>query len=367
MDKREHWRIKWAISHFTRGKGLPTDEEISVAKHLLDQTSAQPSGTVLGTNQIEKKYDLMIIVPAYNVEKYIEDCMDSIVSQKTSYSFVTVIVDDGSTDQTFVKLKKYSQMRHIKIFRQNNLGVSSARNFALRHMLGKYIMFVDGDDILPAGAVDTLLQIALNEDADIVEGGHYLFGHGRQTNVIQHAWREEECPNRDMLFGYPWGKVIRAELFLKFQFPQGYWFEDTIMNTLIFPQAHSVRLTSDIVYGYRQNEDGISKTAENSVKAIDTFWVTQLCWIQYEKEKFEKDNNAYKRFLNQIQLNYIRTSRATRKVKKSIFVLTRALEYRLFSDRVFSLEAKEKYLSHCIRKGQFDVYCTICNQWWHID
>ena len=105
--------------------------------------------------------------------------MDSILSQKTGYTFFVSLVNDGSTDKTPELLERYRADPRVEILTQSNRGLSGARNRALEHIRGKYILFVDSDDTLRKGAVEALLSKAVETNADIVQGGFVnITGHG---------------------------------------------------------------------------------------------------------------------------------------------------------------------------------------------
>lgn len=104
-----------------------------------------------------------IIVPAYNVENYIEECLNSIINQ-TYHSIEVLVVDDGSTDNTYEVIKNVAGLdARIKPFTKPNSGVSDTRNFALKQAMGTYIQFVDGDDTLEPTAVEALVNAIENE------------------------------------------------------------------------------------------------------------------------------------------------------------------------------------------------------------
>ena len=102
---------------------------------------------------------ISIIVPVYNVEKYLEQCLESLLNQ-TYKNIEIIVVNDGSTDQSLDILKKYSfKDNRIKLYSQKNQGISAARNTALEHINGKYVMFVDSDDWIEINTC----EIALHE------------------------------------------------------------------------------------------------------------------------------------------------------------------------------------------------------------
>ena len=102
-------------------------------------------------NENRAKYDLDIIIPVYNAAQYVEECVDSVLAQNTRFSFHVTIVNDGSTDSSRDKLKKYENDLRITIIDQRNAGHSGARNSGLANVKGLYVMFVDSDDRLPGG------------------------------------------------------------------------------------------------------------------------------------------------------------------------------------------------------------------------
>lgn len=178
-------------------------------------------------------YDLQIIVPAYKVEKYIEDCVESVLSQNSRYNILLTIVNDGSPDGTRDILRKYEHLPNVEIIDQENKGFSGARNTGLKVIKGAYLAFLDSDDMLTPGSINALMDKMIENDADIVEGGYVTFRNNEEKECVTHKltigsqWL-------DVLSGYPWGKVYRASLFERLQFPEGYWFEDTMISFLVY-------------------------------------------------------------------------------------------------------------------------------------
>ena len=112
--------------------------------------------------------DVSIIIPTYNVEKYIEQCLKSLFAQKYK-NFEIICVDDGSTDKSSEILEEYEQKdKRFTVISQPNKGVSAARNRGMQQAKGKYIMFVDSDDWLAHNACEQAYKAATGNDCDIL-------------------------------------------------------------------------------------------------------------------------------------------------------------------------------------------------------
>ena len=113
---------------------------------------------------------LSLIIPVYNVENYIEKCLDSVVNQ-TIDDMEIIIVNDGSKDKSKEKINKYLQKykEKIKYLEKENGGLSSARNFGIPHATGEYIAFLDSDDYVEPKMYEEMYNLAKKEDADMVE------------------------------------------------------------------------------------------------------------------------------------------------------------------------------------------------------
>ncbi len=213
----------------------------------LNKIQPMPTGDIDANNNIEYKYDLQIIVPCYNVEEYVEDCIKSILNQKTKYNYIVTIINDGSTDNTLNILKKFENDEHVELIDQENKGLSGARNTGLKNMKAKYITFVDSDDMLADNSIESLLDAAFShEDADIIEANHFSLNNG--MTLQNNRYKEKAYVNPTTLDGYAWGKLYKAELWKNFQFPEGFWFEDTILAYILFYKAKKAYVSNIYIY-----------------------------------------------------------------------------------------------------------------------
>lgn len=257
-------------------------------------------------NEINIKYDLQVIIPVYNSEKYIKACLASVL-QNSKYKVLVTIINDGSTDSTgkiledmISKIEKEETC--VRLINQDNKGYSGARNTALQNIEGRYVMFVDSDDVLPENAIDKMLDVALENEADILQGNWYTFKSERKV-VVNTLMSTQEY-----MSGYPWGKLYKYSVLEHFQFPEGYWFEDTPISFILAAMPLKIVTISDIVYGYRINPQGITATASSSKKSIDSYWVTELCLEEFSKFQLIYDQRAYEYLLKQTLMNAGRLS-----------------------------------------------------------
>lgn len=329
------------------------------ASKLMNELEPKPKGiSVIKNTIVESKYDLKIIIPVHNDEKYIVRCMQSIISQKNNYKVKVIVINDGSVDNSDTLLEAYKKFG-IDIYSQKKSGVSVARNNGLRELDSKYLMFIDADDSLAPDAIEKLMGTAYKYNADIVEGSFNRLKRKKLYRGIDHI---DNCSaSMNDLYGFPWGKVIKANLFKNLRFPVGYWFEDTIMSFLVFSQVEKVVTIKNQVYVYTYNPLGASVISKKNTKCIDTYWITELMLEEIEKLKIDKDERILKLLLEQVILNFRRTRNTDDIIKKAIFTKTRYLlmsNLTNFKNSPLSYHLKELYFA--IIKNDYKKYYMLC-------
>lgn len=312
-------------------------------------------------NSHEPVYDLMVIVPVYNVEAYLESCVTSVLNQKTHYTYQTVFVDDGSTDSSGIILDRMVSAPHI-VIHQDNHGVSAERNLALHSLSGRYVMFVDSDDYLAPDAVEKLVAAADQYQADIAECGYADFNEEGIFARTAHGTETRMISNRE-LYGFPWGKVIRYELLREFCFPVGYWYEDTVMATLLHPQSSRSVGIPDILYYYRDNPSGYTRTSKQKRNSVDTFWMMYY----YLEERIRRgqvlEQADYRKYLIAVQRNWIRMEGLPEEIQESVFVLTCDLFAKVLPFRYDGGEKRMVLLEQTIRKRSYNAYRFLMERW----
>ena len=257
--------------------------------------------------------DLSVIVPVYNHKDVLERCIDSLINQKTGFSYELILVDDGSTDGAQDLIEQYRTQNNVSIIHRQNGGIAAARNTGICHARGKYIMFADCDDYVHEDIIETLMQGAVQDHADIVMCAHALV-KVRDSQIISRLPNiSPKCNllgyrNGDEIMNYaglPWGKVYVRSLFENVRFFPGYWYEDMIIHSLIFTRCGKFTYIPEVKYEYQWYEDNFSHTQNSvSVKAIDRYWLLRAITDQYQEMGGPTDARYYTMLLKHISAYY---------------------------------------------------------------
>lgn len=307
---------------------------------------------VTSTNE----YDVQIIVPCYNVEKYIKECLDSINLKRHSY--IVTVINDGSNDSTPNIIDRYRNNKNFEIIHKPNGGVSSARNIALNNLKGKYIFFLDGDDKIETNTLDDMLDLAFKNNYDIIQGHYYRF-YDNNKNTFLHKLKTGDLIATSDLTGFPWGKIFRAEMFKEVIFPLNYYYEDTIMSQLIYNDKLKCYGVNKKIYGYRKNVNSVTYSSHRKPKSLDALYINMCIFENKKKNNIYLDQNYYEKILNQYRLIYSRTEQLGENVLKNLFIVYSNIintNFRDFSAKSKSLINIEKY----IRDGDFGMFKSYC-------
>ena len=235
-----------------------------------------------------------ILIPAYNVERFICQCLDSILSQ--SYRNLEIcIVNDGSTDDTDKICQEYaSNDARIRYKSKENAGVADARNRLLQMATGDFTLFVDADDWIELDMVSSLIEMAQRNNADVVCCG-MVFNDERVTRRDKETIFAKNEILKKFLFhnelkGSLWNKLVKTSLFHNLSFPSNiHYGEDAFMCWQFFQKCNRVVITERQFYHYRLNESSISHLAFGKKKISGHYMWQSLC-------KEVKEN--YPQFLN---------------------------------------------------------------------
>jgi glycosyltransferase involved in cell wall biosynthesis len=224
------------------------------------------------------KPEISVVVPVYNVEAYLVECLDSILAQ--TYADIEVIcVDDCSKDRSSGILEAYAAKdTRIRVVRhERNAGLSSARNTGIDVSRGKWMIFVDSDDIVSRTLCERTLNAALKFDADVVFYGYIAFRDGQTPSLNNHC-TEPVPANREGLLSrkaFAWTKFIRRELMIRknIRFPIGLCFEDVPVHWRLSIESTKPVVLDEAHVGYRQRKGSITYrkdwTRADSLKIYD--------------------------------------------------------------------------------------------------
>lgn len=252
---------------------------------------------------------ISVIIPVYNVEKYLGRCLDSIINQ-TYNNLEIICINDGSTDSSLEILRSYGAREpRIKIISQDNQGLSEARNVGLKIASGEYISFIDSDDWIDGYYYESMVAKIYSSNADIVfanmksmQGNNMLISTNKKQTVDKFYKKVRLLRN-----GSVCDKVIRKDLFEKnsISFIKGRYFEDNIVLLQLAFFSNKLTIDDAVSYNYFFNP--------NSICRKNTF---------EEEEKRNRD----KLFMTETIIDYFSLHCVSAKEKKEIYLfLTRAL------------------------------------------
>lgn len=290
-----------------------------------------------------------VIVPIYNVEKYLARCLDSIVRQ-TYQNLEIILVNDGSTDGSFEICQQYAKNdARIRLFTQENQGLSVARNTGLDHMNGEYVVFVDSDDYISVYFVEILLSKLLEYDVEIAISDRLEVDDTEDTADIDHVSLQdiETCikMNRDDIFErmyesgkyvVVWGRMYHKTIFVTLRFEQGRIHEDEFIFHKIYEQVEAVCWINQALYAYRKRRDSIVRingSYHPHPDSIDAFLERLSFFQEYGNPKFIKATEGMilqTLFCFMDQLEDVKL--------KELILRTEQEIYRVTGKRVFSLK-----------------------------
>ena len=365
LRKLKLGKSAYALLYPFRGKAadLPGTE---AARAQLEGLSPDAGGSCLcerwGKENV-RKGELDIIIPAYNAERYLRECMDSVLAQQTRYSFRVLAIDDGSTDETGELLDGYAARdSRVHVVHQKNRGHSGARNAGLEIADAELIMFLDSDDVLFPDAVEQLAGAVLNGDAAFSEGAYEVVDTQLQ-HISDSPHEAGELADFADCSAYPWGKAYRLRALDGFRFPEGYLYEDSFIYQVLFPQyaqlgKKAVGISSPVVK-YRVNPGGISRKSRGSVKSLDSLWITLSLHEDRKKLGLENTQEYYEYILSMLVLTYRRTEQRDEETKKAIFVMWLDFLGREF-EGFSAADPFHRRLERAVRNKDYPAYALFC-------
>lgn len=251
---------------------------------------------------------ISIIVPIYKVEKFLPECIESIINQ-TYKNIEIILVDDGSPDNCGKICEDYQKKdSRIVVIHKENGGLSDARNAGLKIAKGTYLNFVDSDDRLPQNSIERLYKIAVKSHAQMVIGGFERFkdetgeiffstdADGEKTLVMTKLEAMEDF-FRDGC--QAWAVLYEKKIHEDIYFPKGEINEDEAIVFQLYDRCETIVVTNAVVYSYRNREESITTTAfsEKKLVAVEHYKNNYL-WL---KEKYPQlSDKAWIRYFSGI-------------------------------------------------------------------
>lgn len=223
---------------------------------------------------------MSIVVPGYNAEEYLDKCVKSIIHQ-TYKNLEIILVDDGSSDDTLSKFYQYAKMdNRVKVLHRDNGGLALARNMGLTAVSGDYVMFADSDDYLEADMVEFLLNLALQNNADVARCGFYYesdtnllnsASHDEDIHILNYEERMIDLAIGGHLSGVVWNKLYRFQA-IKDQIysKEDGCSEDIMFNYRVYRQVKRTVFCDVPKYHYVIREGSITNSAftENAFSIV---------------------------------------------------------------------------------------------------
>lgn len=224
---------------------------------------------------------ISVIIPVYNVEEYLDRCLMSVVKQ--SYKELEIIlVDDGTKDSSGRMCDTWAEKDdRIKVIHKPNGGLSSARNSGLDIITGKYVMFVDSDDVLSEKLISTLYTRLTESQSDlsicdplhIFDNTPPKFEDTGETRILEPVVAIQEMWYQKSFLASAWGKLYKSELFNDIRFTVGRFYEDIDIMHEIFWKCNKIAYCNAKLYGYVHRDESIT-TQKFSQKDLDIFIIS---------------------------------------------------------------------------------------------
>lgn len=243
---------------------------------------------------------ISVIIPVYNVQDYISDCLDSLLNQKTSFDEI-VIIDDGSTDESGAICEAYADKYSIiSYYKQKNMGAAKARNKGVKLSKGDYVCFVDADDMVSPACCEVLKKTLEHNMCDVIYFSSEITGNKNSGITISHdAYKrpKELCnevmtgvaalkktfPN-DFIMSACFECVKKSVLVSKkIEFLDGNVYEDRLYSLKLITESEKVLFIEDTLYIRRFRKDSISTTAPSVQKMCDAMYSHKREW-EYLKQ-----------------------------------------------------------------------------------
>lgn len=321
--------------------------------------------------------ELSIIVPVYKVEKQLEQCIRSILNQSFT-NFELILVDDGSPDKCGEICDEYEKKdKRIKVIHKKNGGLSDARNAGLDIAKGKYIGFVDSDDIIHPEMYERMYNFINKYNVDIVQCKFKKFksiedinklSNINNTNIEYYTSKEAimDMIDNNKINVNTWNKLYKRELFENERFPKGKIHEDEFLTYKLMYESNKIAYINEELYYYYQNDNGIMN-GSNLIKRLDRIEAIEersnFFLKNGDKDLYNKSNTALFFALNKLYFIFKRNIQL-RKEEQYINLLKDKITKTasILSDNVY-LSKKNIQIVNLINKNKIFINIYYIQNW----
>ncbi|MGL5989235.1 glycosyltransferase family 2 protein [Cetobacterium sp.] len=262
----------------------------------------------------KNKIKVSVIIPVYNVEKYLVRCIESILSQKYK-NLEIILVDDGSSDKCGDICDNYSKKdNRIKVYHKTNGGLSDARNYGMKYITGEYTLFLDSDDWILDECIETLLKVALENKNDVVQCGFYYsyekyliydnryYKEADKNINLKNSELMKELVINERIKNFAWGKLYKTNLIKNVPFKKGVLFEDVFWAHEVMRNVKKYTILHKPLWHYTQREDSIVGTY--SIRNLDIIKGLNERYVFIQKNYPELKNELLKLIFKTSILHY---------------------------------------------------------------
>lgn len=254
---------------------------------------------------ISIKPKVSVIIPVYNVEKYILKCLHSVIKQKDFQSFEVIIVNDGTQDRSIEKIQELiDRHANIRLINQENRGISEARNTGVRLAKGGFISFIDSDDWIEFDMISKLYEEAIRTKSEIAICNMKMIYeiNSKIVGIIQHSQKNRTIINKEeaisyffqhkIITGHLCNKIFKTDLFIEndISFPRNKIYEDFPTCFELLWHTNKIVFVDDFLYNYLQRKGSITKKLDSNmwnkienVYFIKDFLIQRNSYDYYEK------------------------------------------------------------------------------------
>lgn len=322
---------------------------------------------------------LSIIIPVYNAEKFLAECVQSIFEQNIPQeNFEVILINDGSTDSSLEICQKLTQRhKNIRVLNQKNKGQSIARNVGMTASKGEYIFFIDSDDYIKSGYLNSFLSIVEKKDLDFLGFGTYNTSQ-KYTSTPSTMPLELEVEGSGLYIiskhnyynGSCWF-IFKKSIAKNLYFEEGRLCEDVIFTTQLLLRVSNGRVYKNEIYGYRLNNDSTLRTkqTERLHKINDDMFYTvkRLSEIidtidfQEHKESFDRLKKRQESYTYFAIIRFIRGKRKFNELKQHLYTLENCKHQGYPIKNFKGYTFRDKILVRCLNSKLFLYFVTKLN------